>query len=631
MKVLGQLLSLCILDEPRGSFREMSLVYVRLVREMHSSFLAHQCVVRAITQLLQFAVRAAGHTPADDVLIELVHSLALRLRCQPELLRPYTELGAAYTITYEEFPMFALLLYHLDANGTSGFHVRSAVLHLLSAMIQLSYKANTEQGTSLLLYVSRSDLTRLIAEAACHALASLPLSFDSTEKTGEGEANEYLKKRFPVLAEFWCTSLITLVPLKVQPTLCTLLDLVWLADQVDSLCRLYTPILSYAADRIEHVQAELMERMQNEFMDFLHQTITRTSKHTTALLCYIAMCLSVVEPRGTLARMICLLPDGEKGFFDLVSASMNGSDLQCVCALHLATLYMQRRLQHDAVRGTALSRSRPCSLALMSALSESMQTPSHLGAMPRRLLLHLHEVEGAMIQEARLLYGDWSKVLQESISMNDYFMKPILEMLRHWFCAPLLRNVAVSSFIAAFCRSPHASLEGWIAPGEHPPVLTFIFFMLVKQTQEFARHIPDFAFYASKRKQQRLHISSEANSQTTAHTFASNMSSTEELNNVNNLFYKAGWLSATSPSTSYTMEPLTNVMSRSSHDGAEHIIVTVYPCQAPTSSNLTLSESFLPCNIRLVDLLDNVLLLDEFLMELTCIAQLRRAWAIDLV
>ena len=62
MKVLGQLLSLCILDEPRGSFREMSLVYVRLVREMHSSFLAHQCVVRAITQLLQFAVRAAGHT-----------------------------------------------------------------------------------------------------------------------------------------------------------------------------------------------------------------------------------------------------------------------------------------------------------------------------------------------------------------------------------------------------------------------------------------------------------------------------------------------------------------------------------------------------------------------------------------
>jgi len=109
------------------------------------------------------------------------------------------------------------------------------------------------------------------------------------------------------------------------------------------------------------------------------------------------------------------------------------------------------------------------------------------------------------------------------------------------------------------------------------------------------------------------------------------MSSTEELNNVNNLFYKAGWLFATSPSTSYTMEPLTNVMSRSSHDGAEHIIVTVYPCQAPTSSNLTLSESFLPCNVRLVDLLDNVLLLDEFLMELTCIAQLRRAWAIDLV
>ena len=65
-------------------------------------------------------------------------------------------------------------------------------------------------------------------------------------------------------------------------------------------------------------------------------------------------------------------------------------------------------------------------------------------------------------------------------------------------------------------------------------------------------------------------------------------------------------------------------------DGAQHVEVRIPPCPLPACAELDEAAArAAAASVPLLHVLDNVILLEELILELGCIIQLRQAWGID--
>ena len=148
--------------------------------------------------------------------------------------------------------------------------------------------------------------------------------------------------------------------------------------------------------------------------------------------------------------------------------------------------------------------------------------------------------------------------------------------------------------------------------------------------------MPDFSFYLSQRKVQRLGTPLPEKYQPDYHSACPlfhSLCPETGIDSMEQSFRQASWMpSDLSHTTSFAIRTSTSDQSQvstSSLDGALHILVSVSPCSAPASGPWYDPAVYGVEDVPLVNILDNVILLEEVLLEMACIASLRHAWGID--
>lgn len=640
--VFGGLLGLCLADEPRGVKRQMVLTFGRLVRGMQPAFLTHQGVIRVLTQLLHHCIRvdrSAGEDEADDALLDLICGIASQLTAHPSILRLFVEIGSMYAVGEDDaFPLFSYLLQHLHHPGERGFQVRTAALSLLRSM-----HAN---DSALLKYIVQSRLAESLSASAAAAYGLLPMHLDGVDHTFTAALDHERAARWYTIAKDWAT-------VDFAPDLCTFMDLVWLVQEVMDLCAVHPHDQAHTIDQLEQLRVDILDHFRSTFLE----SVVRPSVmgcgindgSAPAVLLYNALLFSILDPRGPLSLIACALQE-ERSLDNVITECITAKEVSLstrIFAIRMAALYARRIQLRDITRGTKKQSPSSSSVkSVLAALAQSMQSPRHLYALPQRSLQHLTEVEQTMRKDVDYDYADrFSRtdrgiqmrlaVLQEPLDPDQHFLIPLLSHLCSFFVSPLEINLQLTNTLAELCRSPYVSLEGILFTDDPKsiPLLTFVLFRLVQQANLYSEQVSDFAFYLAQRKNQLLIPGKPASAMSAdalvcpfaTGTVRENMEALQkqfdghwpiEGGHKPQLDVRSTSLGTSSPSN-FTMDAALS--------GALHILVAVQPCYIPDlipASNIV--QSF-----PLLRVLDNIILLEEFLLELAATQQLREAWDLD--
>lgn len=633
--VLGGLLGLCVADEPRGVKREMIHTFAHLVHGMQPAFLSQQGVIRAIAQLLHHCIRLdQTHDQVDAALLGLVCDVATQLAAQISILRLFFELGGLYAAGKDDpFPLFSYLLRHLHLPGDQGFYVRTATLQLLRTMLL--------SDVALRQYIIQGRFAESLSASTAAAYGLLPMHLDTVDQTfSHGLENARAAQWHSVIREWAAIDFV--------PEACTFLDLLWLAQEAIFLCA-HSPKRGATMDQLEQLRVDILQQFRSTFLEnVVHPSVAGChvgDGSASAVLLYHALLFQVLKPTGPLSHLVCAL-ECDRGLGSVLSECLvayDASSTTRILALRLAGVFARRIALRDVSRGAARDTQRS-PLAALAALVQSMQAPRSLPSLFGRHLQHLMEVESAMRSDPDCVFADCIArtdgiqirlaVLREPMDAKEHFLLPLLSLLTQYFLFPLPLNAEITKTLASLCRSPYVSLQGTLSASDKrpTPLLTFALYRLVEQVHMYTTIIPDFAFYLAQHKNQQIPSGkSTAQGSTDALVCPFVTGSTTALLEEIKHTMGENW---TAPETVGSLQfdsptPLLTPLSKGNRDGvlggAQHITMTVYPCLFPGIEPFAEKA----CRVPLLRVLDNALLLEEFLLELTAIGQLRQAWNWD--
>lgn len=639
--VPNDLLGLCMADEPHGVLAELIRTLVIWIRRLPSPFLANERVIRTLIQILHFSLRSEqAHLDSD--IIELVYAIALRVHQQPDVLQLFVRLGSHLPKDRlnDRFPLLVYILRHIHIDGEHGRHMRTSLVWLIHAL--LSVAGPVSSPAMYLDHHICTEIARSLNEAIATSYDRLPM-FPVSPSASYHEAWVY--ERFPASTVRWPISTCY-----ESSALGTFIDSLWLIQSIWCICSSCIkpdPL----ADQLDILVTSVLEQFKTLFVrPCLQRALDKcyaAAETMCAMLYYTDILYSVLEPCTPLSRCLCVQND-ERCFADIIHKGLQDSSSHTLAyALRAAQTWSRWTSWHDATPGTRpLSEPHSCMAFSLVAMAEQLQVPKNRASFSHRFLTHLTSVEQTMRDDP--MYYDVPgmnrrstykplDVFQQHIGPGEYFLQPLTKLLRHWFSAPLEQNIRVIDAFASLCRSPLLNIDGLLhGVSTTPPILTFYLYMLYNQCLDFHHHMPDFSFYLSQRKVQRLGTPLPEKYQPDYHSACPlfhSLCPETGIDSMEQSFRQASWMPPDlSHTTSFAIRTSTSDQSQvstSSLDGALHILVSVSPCSAPASGPWYDPAVYGVEDVPLVNILDNVILLEEVLLEMACIASLRHAWGID--
>lgn len=639
--VFEELLGLCLADEPRGVKRAMVAMFTKLVAGMHPAFLTHQGVLRVLAQLLHHGIHtdlAAEGDDTTDALLDLLCEIAAHLGTQPGMLRLLVELGTMHTAAqpHDAFPVFSYLLQHLHHPGARGFRVRTATLAFLQALL--------DADAALLVLVVHSRLAESLSTATAATYGLLPMRLDAPPDAAQPLGDAERAQQWRSVVEAWAD-------VAFVPELCTFLDLVWLTQVSMHVCSSHTRTEASCIDQLEQLRADILEHFRSTFLEsVVHPSVAGCSLSEgsgPAVLLYSALLFTMLDPRGPLSQVACAA-QGERPLSDVVAECIAADEAPLavrILALRLAALYVRRLQLQDVTRGAEAQRPTPPSpTPVLAALIHTLHAPRAPAALSDRLAVHLAETERCMRMDPDYRFADRivptadgvelrHAILQQPMDLHEHFLIPLLTQLCSLFVLPLALNVEVTRALALLCRSPYVSLDGvlYSSSTETPPLLLSVLVRLTQQVCLRTERVPDFGFYLAQRRNQQWHLSKSSAATSDTHGLLAEAHADQ-----NALAALQDTLDTQSPlpAADYDLQmeldtpslpPASRARLEPARSGAEHLLMYVGPCVVPGLP----PSVVVPCRRPLLHVLDNILLLDEFLVELAAILQLRVAWDVD--
>lgn len=640
--VFEGLLGLCLADEQRGVKRAMIAMFSKLVGGMRPAFLTHQGVLRVLAQLLHHGIRTdpmAEHDGTTEALLDLLCEIAAHLGTQPSVLRLLVELGTVHAAAqpHDALPVFSYLLQHLHHPGARGFRVRTAALAFLQSML--------EADAALLALVVHSRLAESLGTATAATYGLLPMRLDAAAPdTAQRVCDAERAQQWRSIVEAWAD-------VAFVPELCTFLDLVWLTQATMHACASHTRTEAPCIDQLEQLRADVLDHFRSTFLEsVVHPSIAGCSLSEgsgPAVLLHSALLFTMLDPRGPLSHVACTA-QGERPLGEVVTECIAADDAPPavrVLGFRLATLYARRLQLHDVTRGAEVPRpASPSVTPILAALIHTLHAPRTPVGLGDRYALHLVETERTMRTDPDYRFADRivptangvelrHAILRQPMDPSGHFLIPLLTQLCSLLVQPLLLNVEVTRALASLCRSPFVSLDGvlYASSTQAPPLLLSVLVRLTQQVRLCIERVPDFGFYLAQRRNQQWNLSKATTTALDTHSpladahadhkaLSALQDTLDDLSPLPVADYDVQ-LELDTPS----LPPTLHVRPGPVHNGAEHLAIHIAPC-----SVLSLTPSVAsPCRRPLLHVLDNILLLDEFLVELAALLQLRAAWDVD--
>ncbi|WFD44143.1 hypothetical protein MPSI1_002809 [Malassezia psittaci] len=643
--VLEGLMSLCLADEPRGVRSAMITTFAHLVRDLRPGFLLHHKVVRVLMQLLHHSIQADGRGNSNesiDAMLDLVCDLVQQLVLDPRTLQFFVEVGSVYAAgeTNTSFAVLSYILRHLHHGGHRGFRTRSAALSLLQGMLAIEPCAIQE--------ILESDLAEALATSTAASYGLLPMQFTNIQSLPEPPIQDQRAFKWQSVLGKWAS-------LAFSHDILLYMDLLWLTQRCFDLFANHAKMHPGMTDQLEYLRADLLEHFQDTFLSsVVHPSIvgcTLSDENVSPALLYSAILYEILEPCGELAFMVFPIDDN-RSLNELVTECITSQELSMetrILSIRFAGLFARRIQLREASRGTQADvRDDPTVKSVLGALVQSMQSSRMVQTLFTRSVLHLREVEMAM--KADLDYHYASRflrqgqdlkfrlaILQEPIDLKKHFMGPLCDLLCDMFSLDWALNVEVTRSIASLCRSPYISLEGTLFSKDPQtlPLLMYILYFLVQHAHAYSQNIPDFDFYLGHRRKFLLmagKLTTPSHPKSIVHPFA-NGTVDEILQPLQERFQSLcpidisfkEWYTVDYASS--TTSPRNTFFNEAGFNGAEQISISVCPATFPHSTSAPKSNKTCP----LPQVLDNLLILEEFLLELAAIKQLREAWGEDII
>ncbi|WFD00360.1 hypothetical protein MYAM1_003108 [Malassezia yamatoensis] len=643
--VLEGLMSLCLADEPRGVRGTMITTFAQLVREMRPGFLSHHKVVRVLMQLLHYSIQAdalGNSSESIDATLELVCDLVQQLVSDPHILQFFVEVESVYVAgqTKTSFAVLCYILRHLHHGGQRGFRTRSAALSLLQGMLAIE--------PCLIQKILESNFAEALATSTAASYGLLPMQFTIAQSLPESLIQDRRALQWQSILEKWASSALS-------HDLLLYMDLLWLNQRCVDLFANHAKMRPELIDQLEYLRADLLEHFQGTFLaSVVHPSIggcTLREDNVSPALLYSALLLEILDPCGELAFMVFPNHD-HRSLSELVTESITAQELSIetrILSIRFASLFARRIQLREASRGTqADDRDDPTVKSVLAALVQSMQSSRMVQTLFSRSVLHLREVETAMRADPDYQYTSRFvrqgpnlvfrlAILQEPIDLQKHFMGPLCDLLCDMFSLDWALNVEVTRGIASLCRSPYISLEGTLfsKDPQNLPLLMYILYFLVQHAHAYSEKVPDFDFYLAQRRKFQLltgKLATPSHPKSLVHPFASGTVD-EVLQPLKDQFqslcpidisFKEWYTVDYASSTTLSRNTFFN---DAGYNGAESISVSVCPAKFPHSTSAPKSNKTCP----LPQVLDNLLILEEFLLELAAIKQLREAWGEDVI
>ena len=634
--ILNDLVSLCLPDEPLGILDEFLRMCTTLVRHIHVPwFLANEGVAHALLQLLRSCNKKQQKPPG---LVELVYALCARIHQQPDTLRVLVQLGAQLPKERpaDRFPLMTCIVRHITMDGPSGRHMRTSLVWVMHALLTLGTNHRAAWPALYFDQATCSDLAKSLNEVVAHAFNHLPQHLDAS---GPRSQETWVYDRFDKNVQ-WYASTIDI------PCLGTFIDLLWL---IQNLWRLgHAAKDGLIGDQVDQLLTEMTDQFKMRFVEAclepaIHASLEEAPNEVSlyAMLCYLDVLLSIMEPCTPLSRCISLY---SRSMSDLVTKGLQSPPPTIFCALQMSKTLSRWILWHDTTLGTSM-RTHHTSMAFpLIAMAETCQTPRFRAAFSHRFLQHLLTVEQAMrddpvyhdipslFHQQHLVYKPID-IIQQSALPSEHSLRPLTYKLRHFFSSSFEENLAVIETLGTLCRSPLLRLKGLIEGGHEEmdedtlPIITFLLYTLYLQSRSLRNQIPEFDLYLEHRKIECLGHPLEEPLYDEDHSACPlfhTKSPEQGIMILQNMFECGQWI----PNSNLRTENPSYVLDCVSMEKARSTMVPVYPCDAPTRGPWSDDTMYEPIDVSLLHVLDNSIVFEEACLEMACILLLRDAWGI---
>lgn len=610
--VLGDLVTACLLNEPRGVLDALVHMFTELAR---TPLLTDQRFVRALLELLRFCAKDAGAPPNFTMLVYVVSA---QIHRHPDVLRVFVQLGVQLPKERpaERFPLLGCLLERMEHDGDTGRRMRTSLVWLMHALVS----AGTQPGVIWpCWHLERHvcvDVAVCVADAISGAYRRLPLKGGGDE--GVMGQDAWVYERFARTTVQWYAS-------THSPAVATWIDTLWLVQSLWHVCSAARHgALSEHAEQFLEV---LTEHFQSRFVEACLEPawnvhMARDADSMRAVLSHIDVLACVMEPCTTLSRCIAA---HERSMMALVACALEMPAAHA-CAHRTLQSLSQWVLCHDATPGThPLTHHAPLMAFPLLAMAEERQSRKFRASFARRCLTHLLTVEHAMRAQLSARNAPID-VVQQTLAPAEHCLRPLVHKLRQMYARPLLDNVAVWDTLSMLCRSPFVHLDGLLAweDSDHVPILTLLLYNLYEQARALDK-IPDGSFYLEQRKIQQLGtpLSETACTGRSACALFDTHAPSEGIHMLEQaLPHRYTAHTAWTPHVHST----TPARAASSLDGAQHTVVSVPACPVPAEWGGTLDDVDAP----LTRILDNMILFEEVCLEMACIVLVRQAWGLSL-
>ena len=641
-----ELFGLCAADEPQGVMRELMYMFARLVHGMKSQFLAQKGIAHAISQLVHHGMRLRDHPrgalarqdlAVSDALLLLLHELLCRISQIEPLFFLYLELTPPASRENGKLHMLSYLLSHNLAPAWAGFYARGA----LAVLVRLLAHQACKGDSASLEYLVGGGLADAFAASASAAYGLLPTHIDLVYTPLDGAVQHMVDTRKTALHT------LALAPSEATLPLFAFIDTMWLAEQVIDACS--APAQADFQDMLEQLGTEFTQSMHTFLVERVLVPAAGAASaddgSAAAAILYHTCLLEALSSKSAVTQVICKNPTDQRNMSDLLADTIMETvppELRAV-AYRCAVLHMR-------CTAAAEARDEPAyvppldvmGISALGALVQSIQSPHFIASLGSRYFAHFEDVSDMWHRDQkndvwRAVPAGGSRITfsqrrQVRISPGDCFLSRILGRICCFFTLPPAENVLGIDAISRLCRVPYLSMDGLL--GGTAPVITFVFYMLSLQAQAFLHTIPDLIFFLGQRKNQyeALRVHARPKSPRTPGSLELPLlpptSIDAALEWLEKMFTLSGWIpeqKEREQMTHTTVHTDANIPA----SGAALLDVSLQPCLPPASGPWSSIETGNRATVALSDLLDNIILLEEAIIELTCIASLRRAHGFD--
>lgn len=641
-----ELFGLCAADEPQGVMRELMYMFARLVHGMRGQFLAQKGIAHAISQLVHHGMRLRDHPRGtlarqdlaiSDALLLLLHELLCRISHTEPLFFLYLELAPPTSRENGQLLMLSYLLSHNLAPAWAGFYARGALVVLVRL---LAHQASKGDSASLE-YLLGSGIAGALAASASAAYGLLPTHIDLVYTPLDAAVQHMVDTRKISLHT------LALTPTEATLPLFAFIDTMWLAEQVIDACSV--PAQADFQDMLEQLGTEFTQTMRSSLVERVLVPAAGTASaddgSAAAAILYHTCLLEALSSSSALTLVICKNPTDQRSLSDLLADTIRET-----VPLELRAIAYRCAVLHTRCTTAAEARDAPAyvppldvmGIAALGGLVQSIQSPHFIASLGSRYLAHLEDVSDMWYNDPKddiwcAVPAGGSRInfrqrRQVSINPGDCYLAELLGRICCFFTLPPAENVLGVDAISQLCRVPHLSMDGLL--GGTTPVITFVLYMLSLQANAYLHTIPDLIFFLGQRKNQSEALRVHTRPKTPRSPGSLELpllpptSIDAALGWLEKEFTLSGWIpeqKEREQMTHTTVFTDTNVPA----SGAALLDVSLQPCLPPASGPWSAIETGKRTTVALSDLLDNIILLEEAIIELTCIAYLRRAHGSD--